>query len=137
MSLTKCEAAQTPIRGAFSPARSWMRALELTAPIVRNPERLFSSVIEEWAETSGDAPALLSSGECMNYRALAGRSNQCTRWALQHGLGKGDTVCLFMPNRPEYMAIWLGITRTGCTVALLNTNLTGPAFAPQCECRGT
>src|ERR1700730_11506180 len=34
-----------------------------------------------------------------------------------------------MPNRPEYMAIWLGITRVGGVVALLNTNLAGPPLA--------
>jgi len=34
-----------------------------------------------------------------------------------------------MPNRPEYLAIWLGITRTGCTVALVNTNLSGASLA--------
>ena len=42
---------------------------------------------------------------------------------------KGDTVCLLMPNRPEFLAIWLGITRVGGVVALLNTNLTGTALA--------
>ena len=31
-------------------------------------------------------------------------------------LGKGDTVCLMMPNRPEYFAIWLGITSVGGVV---------------------
>jgi len=34
-----------------------------------------------------------------------------------------------MENRPEYMAIWLGITRIGGVVALLNTNLSGPSLA--------
>jgi fatty-acyl-CoA synthase len=34
-----------------------------------------------------------------------------------------------MPNRPEYMAIWLGITAIGGVVALLNTNLRGRALA--------
>ena len=51
--------------------------------------------------------------------------NRYARWALEQGLGKGDVVCLLMPNRPEYMAIWLGITRVGGVVALLNTNLAG------------
>ncbi len=129
MSLTQCGIARTPVCGGPSAAKSWVRALELTASIARNPEQLLSSVIEERAETFGEAPALLSKGECMSYRALAERSNQCARWALQHGLGKGDTVCLVMPNRPEYMAIWLGITRTGCTVALVNSNLTGLSLA--------
>ena len=129
MSLTQCDRLRTPVSAEFSPARSWVRALELTTPIGRNPERLLSSVIEESAETYGDAPALVSNRDCMTYRAVAERSNQCTRWALQHRLGKGDTVCLFMPNRPEYMSIWLGITRTGCTVALVNTNLVGASLA--------
>jgi fatty-acyl-CoA synthase len=129
MSTTQCETARTPAFAGPSPARSWLRALELTAPIARNPERLFSSVIEEQAEMSGDMPALLSARGCMTYRELAERSNQCTRWALQQHLAKGDAVCLIMPNRPEYMAIWLGITRTGCAVALVNTNLTGPSLA--------
>jgi fatty-acyl-CoA synthase len=34
-----------------------------------------------------------------------------------------------MPNRPEYMAVWLGITKIGGVVALLNTNLAGPLLA--------
>jgi fatty-acyl-CoA synthase len=34
-----------------------------------------------------------------------------------------------MPNRAEYLAIWLGITRIGGIVALINTNLGGPALA--------
>ncbi len=42
---------------------------------------------------------------------------------------KGDVVALLMPNRPEYMAVWLGLTRIGAVVALINTNLRGPALA--------
>jgi fatty-acyl-CoA synthase len=34
-----------------------------------------------------------------------------------------------MPNRPEYMAIWLGLTRVGAVVALINTNLAGFSLA--------
>lgn len=128
MTLTQ-QAPPAKSSGDPSPAKSWVRALELTASIARNPQRLLSSVIEEQAEASGEAPALLSASECLSYRALAERSNQHTRWALQHGLAQGDSVCLLMPNRPEYMAIWLGISRTGCTVALVNTNLTGSSLA--------
>ncbi len=77
----------------------------------------------------GDTPALLSDRECMTYRALAERSNQYARWALEQGLAKGDVVCLLMTNRPEYFAIWLGITSVGGVVSLLNTNLVGPSLA--------
>jgi fatty-acyl-CoA synthase len=107
----------------------WSRALELTAPIVRRPDRILPTVIEELAGTLGDAPALLSDGECLTYRALAERSTRYARWAIDQGLAKGDVVCLLMPNCPEYLAIWLGITHTGVVVALLNTNLAGPSLA--------
>ncbi|HLJ72433.1 MAG TPA: long-chain-acyl-CoA synthetase, partial [Roseiarcus sp.] len=41
----------------------------------------------------------------------------------------GDPVCLLMPNRPDYVAIWLGVTQIGGVVALLNANLSGAALA--------
>ena len=65
----------------------------------------------------------------MTYRALSERSNQYARWALAHGLVKGGVVGLLMTNRPEYFAIWLGITSVGGVVALLNTNLVGASLA--------
>ncbi len=34
-----------------------------------------------------------------------------------------------MPNRADYLAIWLGISRVGGVVALINTNLKGEALA--------
>ena len=34
-----------------------------------------------------------------------------------------------MPNRPEFLAVWIGVTRVGGVTALLNTNLVGPSLA--------
>jgi len=112
-----------------SSAKAWARALELTASIASNPNRLLPTVIDERAAQRPEAPALLSDRECLTYRELFERSNQYARWALEQGLVKGDAVCLLMPNRPEYVAIWLGITKIGGVVALVNTNLEGPALA--------
>src|SRR3989475_7923507 len=129
MSLREGDAPATPAGSNRSAAKTWLRALELTAPIANNPRRIFSTVIDEIAERFGEAPALLSDRERLTYRALAERSNQYARWALDQSLAKGDVVCLLMPNRPEYMAIWLGITRVGGVASLLNTNLAGPSLA--------
>jgi len=119
----------TAINTNGSAAKAWLRALELTAPIPRNRDRVMSTVIEELAARSGDAPALLSDRECLTYRGLAERSNQYARWALKQGLAKGEVVCLLMTNRPEYFAVWLGITSIGGVVALINTNLVGASLA--------
>jgi fatty-acyl-CoA synthase len=106
-----------------------LRTLRYVTPIAQNRGRVFPHVIDELAEKYKDAPALLSDRERFTYRELAERSHRYSRWALAQGLNKGKVVCLLMPNRPEYMAIWLGITRVGGVVALLNTNLSGTALA--------
>jgi fatty-acyl-CoA synthase len=113
----------------FSAAKAWARALELTAPIASRPDRTLSTVIDEVADRLGDAPALLSDRETLTYRALVEQSRRYARWALARNLGNGAVVCLLMPNRPEYLAVWLGITRVGGIVSLLNTNLTGASLA--------
>jgi fatty-acyl-CoA synthase len=128
MSLLEAERAKPRTGGKDSALRDWVRALEATAPIAGNPQRILPRVIEELAETRGDAPALLSAHECLTYRALDDRANRYARWALEQNLGKGEAVCLVMPNRPEYLAIWLGITKMGGVVSLINTNLRGTAL---------
>jgi fatty-acyl-CoA synthase len=110
------------LRGAY-------RALKMTTPIAKHPARVFPVVIDELADRYGDAPALISDREQLSYRALNERANRYARWALREKLGKGETVCLLMPNRPEYMAAWIGITRMGGVAALINTNLIGPSLA--------
>jgi fatty-acyl-CoA synthase len=112
-----------------SPLTAWLRALEKTAPIANRPFETFPTVIENLADAFDQAPALLSSRECLTYRALADKSNRYSRWALREDLGTGDVVCLLMPNCPEYMAIWLGMTRVGGIVSLVNTNLVGASLA--------
>ena len=117
------------IPASVSPAKAWLRALELTAPIVRHRHRILSTAIAEVAVRMGEAPALLSEMESFTYNALMQRANQYARWALDQGLAKGDVVCLLMTNRPEYFACWLGITSVGVVVSLLNTNLVGSSLA--------
>ena len=39
------------------------------------------------------------------------------------GIKRGDTVALMMDNRPEYVAIWLGLAKVGIVTALVNCNL--------------
>lgn len=112
-----------------SPARDWARALQLTAPIPRHPARVLPMVIAERAAEFPDAPAVLSDRECLTYPDLVARINRYASWALAQGLAKGDCVGLFLPNCPDFLAAWLGITKIGAVVALLNTNLGGPSLA--------
>jgi fatty-acyl-CoA synthase len=121
--------ALAPRPEAATPARAWLRALETTARATRDPQRVLPRAVAEWAQRYGERPALISERETFGFGALAFRMNQYSRWALHAGVAKGETVALMMGNRPEYFAIWLGLTQIGAVVALVNVNLRGRALA--------
>jgi fatty-acyl-CoA synthase len=105
------------------------RALARTTPVGKNPTRTYCNLAEELAAKYGEQIALLSDRETFSYREWNGRANRYARWALSQGLRKGDVVGLLMPNRPEYLAIWLGLARAGLITALINTNVSGASLA--------
>jgi fatty-acyl-CoA synthase len=59
------------LSGRPSPAKSWLKAIELTSRIEADPRRLFADLVEDWAKRQPDRPALISEAETFSYRALA------------------------------------------------------------------
>jgi fatty-acyl-CoA synthase len=105
------------------------RALARTIPVGKNPRRTYCDLADELAVRYGDRVALISDRETFSYREWNARANRYARWARLHGLAKGDVVALLMPNRPEYLSIWLGLARAGVITALVNTNVSGASLA--------
>ncbi len=116
----------TPVQRKASTA--WMEALAATATISETPQRVLADVIEDLAAQHGDAAALLSDLECFSFSALAARMHQYEHWALKQNLSPGDTVALLMSNRPDYVACWMGLSRAGLVVALINPSQRGAAL---------
>lgn len=50
-------------------------------------------------------------------------SNRIADVFQKAGFVKGDAVALMMPNKPEFVATWLGLGKIGVITALVNTNL--------------
>ncbi len=107
------------------------RALRRTYTIARHPTRTVRDLFETQARDYGERLALDSDHERLTHQELNARANQYARWARATGLRKGDVVGLLMPNRPEYVAIWVGLAKMGGVSALLNTHLAGASLA-QC-----
>src|SRR4051812_40897206 len=114
---------------APSASKIWLKAIELTARIETLPGRLFADVVDDWARRQPDRVALVMDDAFLDYDGLSKRINRYARWARSVGIEKGDTVGLIMPNGIDYVAAWLGISRVGGVVALLNTRLVGQSLA--------
>ncbi len=112
-----------------SPLKAWVRALERTATVERDRSLTLPVLIGRLAERFGERQALISMNSALSYRELAAACHRYARWGLARGLSRDDTVCLVMANCPDYMAIWLGLSGIGATVALINTNLRGELLA--------
>lgn len=82
-------------------------------------------LVLEHAETSPDALALEMGDVQLTWRDLAETTSRVAH--VLHGLGarKGDVVALLGRNSPMYVAIVLGASRIGATVALINHHLEG------------
>ena len=109
--------------------KDWLRALQLTAAIADHPLHILGDAFDAVAQERGDAPALLSSQGGYTFRELSERSWRYARWGHARGLRKGDAVALVMESRPDYIAVWLGLTRIGVVVALVNHHLAGASLA--------
>ena len=105
--------------------KAWIRALDAIKIMDEQPGATLPALLEGLADIHRERPALLGEGQHFSYRQLAARVSRIGRWGIAQGFGAGDVVCLLMPNCPEYVAIWLGLSRLGCVVALINTNLVG------------
>ena len=75
-----------------SPQKAWVRALEMTAPILKNPTVTLPICIDRLAEKFATALALVGEAESLSYRALAERCNRYARWALAQRMVAGDVV---------------------------------------------
>lgn len=118
------KAARTP-----SASKIWLKAIEFTARIETLPGRLFADVVNDWARRQPRRIALAMDDAALDYEGLSKRINRYARWARSVGVAKGDTVALIMPNGIDYVAAWLGISRIGGVVALINTKLVGQSLA--------
>ena len=56
-------------------------------------------------------------------------SNRIANYFLSEGFCRGDVVSVFMENRPEFVVVWLGLSKMGAIPALVNYNLKYDALA--------
>lgn len=106
-----------------------LRTLKRTTKVAKNTAYTFPHLMTDLAIEHGERPALISVETTLSFNQLNSRANQYARWALAQGVKKGDCIALLMPNKPEYVAAWLGIIRAGGVCSLLNTNLSGASLA--------
>lgn len=106
-----------------------MRGFGRVAPFSRDMPYTTADRLEERAEDSPDTPFILFEDQSITFAEMNRRANRIGHAALAAGFKRGDVVALLMENRPEYVAVWLGLAKAGIITALINTTATGTVLA--------
>src|SRR5882672_6527893 len=103
---------------AFERIGQLWRFAKYALPLVRmGPEspRTLADVIEEQAAARAKHPFILFEDRRVTYVDYNREANRVAHWAHANGLRRGARVALLMQNRPEFLAIWAGLSKLGIT----------------------
>ena len=106
-----------------------VRTLKTVGKLEPDSHQLIPDDIEATVDRHRANVAVRFCGEIVTYGELDAQANQVAHWALEQGLTPGDCVALVMENRPDYIAIWYGLSKVGVVTALINNHLTDQALA--------
>lgn len=89
----------------------------------------FGKILEDKCRMNAGKVALITSRERITYDQLDDRVNRVGNALEALGVGKGDKVCLMLPNIPEFLYTWWGNAKLGGVTVPLNTALKGEGLA--------
>ena len=90
---------------------------------------LLADELEMRIDSYGPNIAFIEDDRQWSFDDVETYANRVAQWALAQGLKPKDTVAIFVRNRLEYVALWLGMCKVGVVPALLNFQLSGKALA--------
>lgn len=82
-------------------------------------------ILAEKARAVPDQPFIVSEDETVTYREADETSNRIGNCLAALGVAKGDFVCQFLPNSPDFVRIYFGIAKAGAIMVPINTSYKG------------
>jgi long-chain acyl-CoA synthetase len=97
-----------------------MAVPELFRPTVDFPEMPYDHLLRSAAGRHPDRPAIIYHDLMLTYREVVSMVNSIANGLRSLGLGKGDIICLFTLNRPEYTITLNAAATIGAIVSPMN-----------------
>lgn len=100
----------------------YIRLLYLVRRLQRSNATL-GSMFEETVRRHPDKACFIFEEQTWSFDRCNRLANRVAQHFRQSGYRRGDVVGLLMENRPEFVCLWLGMSKLGVIVPLINTNL--------------
>jgi long-chain acyl-CoA synthetase len=85
-------------------------------PEVEVPEISVPQRFDQMADKYSNKTALIFYGKKISYRELKDLTNRFAAALVDHGIGKGDTVALYLLNCPQYVIAYFGTLKAGAKI---------------------
>src|SRR5437764_472804 len=110
-----------------------MVAPELFRPSVDFPDVPYDHLLRMAASRNPDRVAIIYHDLVLTYREVVSMVNSIGNGLRDLGLQKGDRICLFTTNRPEYTVTFIGAATVGVVVSPMNPSYKEREIAYQLE----
>jgi long-chain acyl-CoA synthetase len=97
-----------------------MVAPELFRPRIDFPDVPYDHLVRSAAERTPERPAIIYHNLILTYREVISMINSIANGLHELGLRKGDRLCLWTTNRPEYILTFLAAATMGIVVSPMN-----------------
>ena len=82
-----------------------------------------ADIFRQTASKHPQKAAFIFEQKTWTFQDVEDYSNRIANYFKSQGFEKGDTIALFLESCPEFVCIWLGLSKLGVITALINTNL--------------
>ena len=93
----------------------------MSEPVQRPRSRTLGDLLDEIADATPAAPAIVFRDERLDYRGLRERADGFARALLAAGVRRGDRMALIVTNRPEWLVAAFGAAKIGAVTAAIST----------------
>jgi acyl-CoA synthetase (AMP-forming)/AMP-acid ligase II len=90
--------------------------------------RTISDLLETKARKLGDETLFHYNDTEYSYNTVEENANLIANNLRSRGISKGDIVCIFMYNRPEYLYTLFALAKIGAITAPIDTRFTGDSL---------
>ena len=96
---------------------------------VQRPFGVFADLVELQARANPDKPALICGEAMLTYAGLSARADRVAAGLQGDGVGRGEVVAICASMSIDYVAVFLGVLRTGAAVSPLSPFATAEQLA--------
>src|SRR5437870_5254853 len=108
-------------------------------PDVEIPDSSLSDYVFAQSDRWPDTPAIVEgpTGRTLTYAELRDLTKRVAAGLWARGVRKGDTICIYSPNVPEYAAVFFGAAQIGAVVTTANVMYVTDELARQVRDSGS